>query len=159
MSLDKPIAEGIDGSGHRYLIAAARYNSDLVEPLLKRVQETLLGAGVPGSALCVLRVPGSWEVPFAIQCEADRRSYDCAIALGVLIRGETDHYQHIAKSVSDALQMLSLNGGLPVVNGIVVAGDHAQAVARTAGRIDRGREFGETALAMAALRREREAVQ
>lgn len=159
MSLDKPIAESIDGSKHRYLIVAARFNGGLVEPLLTRVREVLREAKVPETSICELRVPGSWEVPFALQCEAEIRSYDCAIGLGVLIRGETPHFQHIAQSVSDALQMLSLNCGLPVINGVIVTEDREQAEARATGAIDRGREFGEAALAMAALKREREALK
>lgn len=159
MSLDKPLAQSIDASGHRYLIVAARFNGGLVGPLLERVRETLLEAKAPETSLCELRVPGSWEVPFAIQCEVELRSYDCAIALGMLIRGETLHFQHIAQSVSDALQMVSLNCGLPVINGIVVAEDRSQAEARAMGEINRGKEFAEAALAMAALKREREALK
>jgi 6,7-dimethyl-8-ribityllumazine synthase len=155
MSFAKPTAEKIEGSGLRILVVAARYNHDLVDALLERCVGTLREAGVPEEAIDVLRVPGSGEVPYGIQLGLETAAFDAAIGLGVLIRGDTIHYELIAQSVSDALQMVALNQGVPVVNGIVVAENREQAEARATGAADRGAEFGACALEMAALRKGR----
>ncbi len=155
MSFEKPAAQSVDGASFRFLVVAARYNSDLVDSLLRSTVQGLAGAGVPEDSVTVLRVPGSNEVPYAIQLGFETGDFDAGIGLGVLIRGETSHYEHIAQSVSDALQMVALNQGLPVINGIVVAENREQAAARASGALDRGREFAQCALEMAALRKGR----
>jgi len=97
-------------------------------------------------------VPGSGELPVAAQWLAARRP-DVVVALGVIIRGETLHYELLAHASARALQRVALDARLPVINGIVVAEDEAQAEARCLGRIDRGAEFAAAALEMAALGR------
>lgn len=157
MSFDKPATGNIDGSGHSYLVVAASYNGDLVEALLGNALARLQEAGVARERIDVLRVPGSNEVPYGIQLGIDTGNYDCCIGLGVLIRGDTVHYQLIAQSASDALQMVALNHAVPVVNGIVVAENRSQAESRVLGSLNRGAEFAACALQLAALRRAREA--
>ncbi len=156
MSSDKPAAETIDGTDHSYLIVAASYNGALVEALLEHTVTGLKAAGVADANIDVLRVPGSCELPYAIQLGIETGSYDCCIALGVLIRGDTVHYEQIAQSATDALQMVALNHSVPVVNGIVVAETRAQAEERTTGGLNRGQEFAACALQLTTLRRQRE---
>lgn len=134
-------------------IAAACYNEDLVDALLDRVRSGLLGAGVKSKKLTVIRVPGSNELPIAAQWLARRRGMDAVIALGVLIRGDTIHYELIADATTQALQQVALATNVPVINGVIVAESAAQAKERCAGRIDRGVEFATAALVMAALKR------
>ena len=151
------MAQTIDGSALRLLVVAACYNQDLVDAVLASAAARLREAGVPEDAVDVLRVPGSGEVPYAVQLGLDTGDYDACIALGVLIRGGTNHHAIIAQSVTDALQMTALNLRVPVINGIIVAENREQAVERSSGGMDRGREFADAALSMAALRKEREA--
>ena len=158
MSLDKPLAQTIDGSARRFLVVAACYNKDLVDAVLNSAISRLREAGVPDDGVDVLRVPGSGEVPYAVQLGLDTGEYDACVALGVLIRGGTNHHAIIAQSVTDALQMTALNLRVPVINGIIVAESREQAVERAAGGMDRGREFAEAALTMADLRGKREVV-
>jgi 6,7-dimethyl-8-ribityllumazine synthase len=132
-------------------IVAARYNERLVDGLLERVSGALRAAGVRERALSIVRVPGSNEVPVAVQMLARRRHPHVVIALGVLIRGGTIHYELIADSVAHALQRVSLDTGIPVINGVVAVENEAQARARCIGRINRGAEFAAAALAMARL--------
>jgi 6,7-dimethyl-8-ribityllumazine synthase len=117
------------------------------------VEARLRQAGVKASNLKVVRVPGSHEVPWAAHALACTGRYDCVIALGVLIAGDTNHHEMVGQSVSQALQALALETRVPAVNGVIVANTPAQAKARCVGRINRGAEFAEAALAMAALRR------
>jgi 6,7-dimethyl-8-ribityllumazine synthase len=153
MSLQPPLAPAISGAPFKVGIVAACYNGPLVDGLLARVVAALRAAGVREKNLLLVRVPGSHEIPIAAQLLAARRRPDVIVALGVLIRGDTIHYQLIAETVTQALQTVALGAGRPVVNGVVVAENAAQARARCVGRINRGAEFARTALAMAALRR------
>lgn len=153
MSLDAPAAAPVDGSLFSFGIAAARFNQELVDGLLGSLLATLLKHGVPESRLETLRVPGSHEVPYAIQLLADRGKHDCLIALGVLIGGDTNHHEMVGNSVSQALHHVSLTASLPVINGVIVANNRAQAEARCLGPINRGAEFALAALEMAALKR------
>jgi 6,7-dimethyl-8-ribityllumazine synthase len=92
-------------------------------------------------------------VPWAIGRLAARGRYDCLIALGVLIGGDTNHHEMVGNSVSHALQRVAVDRGVPVINGVIVTDNLAQAKARCTGRINRGAEFAHAALAMADLNR------
>ena len=141
------------GSAFSLGIVAARYNPQLVGALLKRVEAGLAAAGVKAKRVSVIRVPGSHELPVAAQLLARRKGVDAVIALGVLIRGDTIHYELIAHAVTQGLQQVALTTGVPVINGVIVAETAAQARARCGGAIDRGAEFAAAALEMAALKR------
>lgn len=153
MSGDSPVPESIDASGLKIAIAAARFNPTLVDALLSRARARLLAAGVRERNLTVVRVPGSNELPVAARMLVDARRPDAVVALGVIVRGGTIHYELIAQSATQGLQAVALKSRVPVINGVVVAENAAQARARCAGRIDRGAEFADAALSMAALRR------
>ena len=153
MSGDSPKAKPVDASGFRIAIAAARFNERLVEALLGRVIRALAAAGVRDRNLTVVRVPGSNELPVAARLLVDGRKPDAVVALGVIIRGGTLHYELIATAATQGLQEVALSSRVPVINGIVVAENRAQARERCQGRLDRGAEFASAAVSMAALRR------
>jgi len=153
MSGDSPNPEPVDASGFKIAIAAARFNGPLVEALLLRVRARLSDCGVKDRNVAVVRVPGSNELPVAARLLVDRRPPDAVIALGVIIRGGTLHYELIAHAATQGLQEVALDSRVPVINGVIVAENAAQARARCRGRIDRGAEFADAAVSMAALRR------
>lgn len=153
MSFSPPAPATIDGSAFRIGIVAARYNEELVEALLAQVRRYLQAAGVREAGLEVWRVPGSNEIPVAVQGMLFRGHRDAVVALGVIVRGETIHYELIAQASAHALQDAALGSGVPVINGIVVAENMEQARARCLGTIDRGAEFAWAALEMASLKR------
>ena len=153
MSLDAPQELSIDGTAFTVGIAAARFNARLTDALLDGVTVRLRAAGVKEKNLHVVRVPGSNELPIAAQLLAARRRLDVVITLGVLIRGDTIHYELIADATTHALQRVALDAKIPVINGVVVAENLKQAEARCLGKIDRGAEFAYSALQMAALKR------
>lgn len=153
MSLDAPRPLNFRGAGLRFGIVAARFNAELVDGLRQRVQAVLGAAGVRARDVVEVRVPGSHEVPWAAQQLAAGRRFDCVIALGVLIGGDTNHHEMVGESVSHALQQVALGTGVPVINGVIVTDTRAQARARCLGRHDRGAEFARAALEMAGLRR------
>jgi 6,7-dimethyl-8-ribityllumazine synthase len=151
MSLDSPNALTADGAGLRFGVVAARFNQELVDGLLKRVAETFAAAGVREKDVASVRVPGSHEVPWAAHRMAASGKFDCVIALGVLIGGDTNHHEMVGESVSHALQTVALTTGVPVINGVIVTDKLSQARARCLGKIDRGSEFARAALDVAAL--------
>jgi 6,7-dimethyl-8-ribityllumazine synthase len=151
MSGDSSPPEAVDASGFKIAIVAARFNEQLVDALLRRVRGALVAAGVKERNLSVSRVPGSNELPLAARLVVDRRKPDAVIALGVIIRGGTIHYELISTAATNGLQDVALSSRVPVINGIIAVETAAQARARCQGRIDRGAEFAHAALAMAAL--------
>ena len=151
MSLHAPSALAIDARGLRFGIAAARFNAGYVDALLERCVTTLKAAGAAEPV--VVRVPGSNELPVAVQLLADHAEFDALIALGVLIRGDTIHYEVIANSATQGLQSVALTRCVPVINGVLTVEDDAQARERCHGPTDRGAEFARAALEMADLSR------
>jgi len=154
MSLAAPSSRVRRAAGFRFGIVAARFNEALVDGLLARVREGLAAAGVKPANIRVVRVPGSHEVPWAAQALARKPRFDCIVGLGVLIAGDTNHHEMVGESVSHALQRVALKTRVPVINGVIVVNSLAQAKARCTGKINRGAEFAQAALEMAALRRE-----
>ena len=154
MSFDAPQSKVLDGSRFYLGVVAARFNADLVESLLRQLKATWKKHGVKAARVDVVRVPGSHEVPVAVQLLADKGQYDCLVALGVLVGGDTQHHVMVGNSVSQALLAIATAARLPVINGVVVADTRAQAEARCRGPIKRGAEFALAALEMAALRKQ-----
>jgi 6,7-dimethyl-8-ribityllumazine synthase len=139
-------------TGLRFGIAAARYNSDLAEALVKRCVDTLTVAGARERDIKVMRVPGSFEINAAAARLAKSRRFDCVIGLGAILKGETMHAQHIAAAVAYGLTRIAIDTGVPTVFGIVTANNLHQARVRCLGRKhNRGREAALTAIEMAAL--------
>jgi 6,7-dimethyl-8-ribityllumazine synthase len=153
MSLDSPQLRVTDGAAFRIGIAAARFNESLVDGLLTRVLARLETAGVKARNVNVVRVPGSHEVPWAAHALARTGKLDCVVGLGVLIAGDTNHHEMVGQSVSEALQRIAIETRVPAINGVIVVNSLEQAKARCVGKINRGAEFAEAALEMAALRR------
>jgi 6,7-dimethyl-8-ribityllumazine synthase len=153
MSLSSPSHQAISGVHFRIGIAAARFNESLVDELLKTVVGGLRQAGVRDENIAVMRVPGSHEIPWAVNAFAVGGECDCVVGLGVLIAGDTNHHELVGESVSHALQQVAIGTGIPVINGVLVVNTLAQAKARCVGKINRGAEFAQAALEMAALRR------
>lgn len=147
MSLDNPSIQKIDGSGRRFAIIASRYNEVLVDSLVAQATATLTAAGA-GDPL-IERVPGAAELPYAVATLTAHTRFDAIIAMGVIIAGDTDHHRIIGDSTALALQTISLQQRIPVINGILVVKQRAQAEARVGTTINRGKEFAQAALEMA----------
>jgi 6,7-dimethyl-8-ribityllumazine synthase len=153
MSLAAPATKPVDSASFRVGIAAARFNEGLVDGLLERVLAGLQASGVKTENVVLARVPGSHEVPWAAQALATGGQCDTVIGLGVLIAGDTSHHELVGQSVSHALQRVALETRVPMINGVMVVNNVAQARERCVGSINRGAEFASAALEMAALKR------
>lgn len=152
MSRLSPKPSNIDGSDFRIAIVAARYNQIYVDGLLSGARFALTQAGVSDEHIMVERVPGSNELPIAVQFVASKGRIDAIIALGVIIAGGTKHFELVADASNMGLQQVALESGIPVVNGVIVGDDEEQVKERCIGSIPKGVEFGQCALEMARLR-------
>ena len=151
MSLDIPSIQQIDGSGMRFAVVASRYNEALVDSLIRHACLTLENAGA--EAPLIERVPGAAELPFAAAIVTEKAEFDAIICIGVVIAGDTNHHEIIGDSTAQALLDLSIAQKVPVINGILVVNNLAQAQARAGEEINRGKEFAQAALEMAQFKR------
>ncbi|MDQ8194636.1 6,7-dimethyl-8-ribityllumazine synthase [Coraliomargarita sp. SDUM461004] len=147
MSLDIPSIQEIDGSGLRIAIIASRYNEALVDSLVRHACATIEASGADSPV--IERVPGAAELPFAAATLAEHSRFDAIICIGVVIAGDTNHHEIIGDSTASALLDLSIAQKVPVMNGILVVNNLAQAEARAGQEINRGKEFAQAALEMA----------
>ncbi|NBD39250.1 MAG: 6,7-dimethyl-8-ribityllumazine synthase [Verrucomicrobia bacterium] len=151
MSTDRPESPAVDGEGLRVGLIAARYNFQLVNSLLESTITTLRRAGVAEGDIETVRVPGSNEIPQVVNLLAQTGQFDVMIALGVIIRGQTEHASLIARTTAAGLQDVALREETAVINGILCVDTKEQAEARVSGEYQRGREFAHAALEMARL--------
>jgi 6,7-dimethyl-8-ribityllumazine synthase len=147
MSLDIPSIQHIDGSGLRIAIIASRYNEALVDSLVNHASTTLTAAGA--DAPLIERVPGAAELPYAAATVAEHSRFDAIIVIGVVIAGDTNHHEIIGDSTATTLLNVSIKQRVPIINGILVVNNLAQAEARAGETINRGKEFAQAALEMA----------
>lgn len=136
------------GRGLRIGVVMSRFNEALCRRLLESCRRELEALGVSPADVVVAEVPGALEIPPALQWIAQGGRCDALIALGVVIRGETYHFELVANESSRGVMDVQLETGLPVANGILTTENEAQAVAR----IDKGAEVARVAVEMALLR-------
>ena len=126
-------------------IVASQFNQDIAIELLKRAQDAARALGIETT---VLSVPGALEIPITLQWMARSGRFQALAALGVVIRGETHHFEIVANESARGVMAVSLDCGLPIANGILTTEDEAQAIAR----LDKGAEAVRVAVEMARLK-------
>jgi 6,7-dimethyl-8-ribityllumazine synthase len=148
-----PEIEGsLDGRGLKVGVVVASFNAFVTGGLLEGARAALAAAGVPDPI--VVRVDGSFELPVAARALAEA-GCDAVVALGAVIKGETDHYEHVATQAIAGLQQVAVQTGVPVALGVLTARKAEQARARALpGPGNKGAEAAEAAVRAAnALRR------
>ncbi len=142
----------LKADGLRFVIVASRFNHLLVDRLVEGAIDCILRHGGSKDNIEVVRVPGSWEIPVAVKRFSEREDVDAIVALGVLIRGSTPHFEYIASEVSKGLANISIESGKPVSFGIVTADTLEQAVERSGTKMgNKGWEAALSAIEMANL--------
>ena len=137
-------------AGGRFAIVASEYNGRYVNAMLRSAKAELLRAGA--ECVQVVRVPGAFEIPVvaARLARMEAPGWSAILCLGVIIRGETTHAQHIGEAVTAALAHLQLAHEIPVIHEVLLLENAAQAQARClGGKFNRGTEAAQTALRMA----------
>lgn len=138
---------GIQGGADlRVAIVAARFNETLVDKLISGALETFESRGVKSEDITLVRVPGSYELPMACRLLVEDGVVHGIAALGVVIRGDTYHFELVCDGANEGLMRVSLDAGIPITNGIIAAENMDQAVARVGGAM--GNKGSEAALAL-----------
>lgn len=114
----------------RFCIVAARFNDALVQRLIDGALDCLRRHGADDSQLHLVRVPGAFELPLAVQRVAASRQYDGIVALGVVIRGATPHFDYVCGQAAAGLQRVSLDSGVPVGFGLLTCDSIEQVIER-----------------------------
>lgn len=140
--------ERLDSGNARYVIVASRFNSRIVNRLVEGALAAFERTGTPVSGVPVVRVPGAFELPLAAARLARSGRFDGIVALGSVIRGETPHFDHVARAATDGLEKVALDSGVPIGFGVLTTETFEQAWARSGG--DAG-EFSENRGGDAAL--------
>jgi 6,7-dimethyl-8-ribityllumazine synthase len=143
---------GLNGAGRRFAIVASRFNGRLVEPLVAGAVDCLRRHGVETAGIHLVRVPGAWELPQAAEELAFAGGIDALVALGVVIRGETPHFDTICSACSRGLASVAERHRLPVGFGVLTCDTSEQAQERAGGKAgNKGWEAALAALEMADL--------
>lgn len=111
-------------------IVASRFNEIITSKLIDGVADGLSRHGVNLDTVDLAWVPGAFEVPVTAKKMAESGKYDAVICLGAVIRGETDHYEHVATEVTKGIAQVSLSVGIPVLYGILTTDTVEQALNR-----------------------------
>ncbi|MDN4598327.1 6,7-dimethyl-8-ribityllumazine synthase [Leifsonia virtsii] len=145
--------ERIDGSGLKVVIVAGTWHETITDGLIAGATRTLDDAGASYS---LVRVPGSFELPVVSKAALEAGA-DAVVALGVIIRGGTPHFEYVSAAATDGLTRVALDTGKPVGFGVLTLDDEAQGIDRAGlpgSKEDKGAEAAHAALATAVTLRE-----
>ena len=136
----------------RFAIVAARFNSFVVDQLVAGAVDALARHGVADDRVDLVRVPGSYEIPLVAQKLGRSGKYAAVICLGCVVRGDTDHYDHVAGAAASGIASVALNCGVPVIFGVLTCETMEQAINRAGGKAgNKGAESALTAIEMVNL--------
>ena len=139
-------------TGLKFGIVVARFNELLSTRLLSGAQDALVRHGATAADIDVAGVPGAFEIPMVAAKLAASGRYDAVLALGVVIRGGTPHFDYVAAEVSKGVAKVGLDTGVPVMFGVITADTIEQAVERAGTKAgNKGWEAAEAAIEMANL--------
>ncbi len=144
-----PTTEAIDCSDLKVAVVAASWHTDIMDGLIGGTERSLKRFGVSDAK--VVRVPGSFELPIAAQ-ELAKAGFDAVIALGVIIRGGTPHFEYVSAAATDGLTRVALDTGVPIGFGLLTCDNDVQALDRAGlpgSREDKGDEATSAALVAA----------
>ncbi|MDQ0574631.1 6,7-dimethyl-8-ribityllumazine synthase [Agromyces albus] len=142
----------VDGTGLRIVIVAGLWHDEITNGLIAGATRTLEASGAEFS---LVRVPGSFELPVVAKAALDAGA-DAVVALGVIIRGGTPHFEYVSAAATDGLTRVALDTGRPVGFGVLTLDDEQQGLDRAGlagSKEDKGREAAEAALATARVLR------
>lgn len=136
--------------GMKVAIVVARFNQLITEKLLAGAVDTLKRAGVADDDIAIAWTPGAYEIPLAADKLAKTGDYDAVICLGAVIKGETDHYDHVAGNTASGITRVGLDNELPVLFGVLTCETIEQAMARAGLKAgNKGIECAQAAIEMA----------
>ncbi len=126
----------LSAKGFRFAIVASRWNDSLVSRLIAGALDALEELSVDEDTVEVFRVPGSFEIPLCALKAAESGQFDAVICLGVIIRGETPHFEYISAEVARGIGEAGMKTGVPTLFGIITAENVDQANDRAGVKLD-----------------------
>ena len=143
-----------DGRGLRVAVVRSRFNDAVTARLLEGALEALRASGVADGDVSLLEVPGAVELAFAARLAAEKLGVDAVVCLGAVIRGETDHYDHVCRIAADTIARASEETGVPVAFGVLTTDTEEQAFERAGGAEgNKGADAALAAIELASLMR------
>jgi 6,7-dimethyl-8-ribityllumazine synthase len=121
----------LSGEGFRFAIVASRWNDGIVSRLIDGAREALKQLSAEPDTIEVFRVPGAFEIPLCAQKAAETGRFDAVICLGVIIRGDTPHFEYIAATAARGISEAGLRTGVPLLFGVITADNINQANERS----------------------------
>lgn len=143
----------LEGRGRRFALVAARFNNRIVDLLIGGAVDCLERHGVASSDITLVRVPGAWEIPLALE-ELARTdgAYDGLVALGTVIRGETPHFDYVCSHCASGVGRVEAQYRIPIGFGLLTCDNSSQAQERAGGKAgNKGWEAASAALEMVNL--------
>ena len=135
----------------RFAVVASQYNGEFVQGLVDHAVKELR-ALASNPHIDLYQVPGAFEIPVVVGELSRQRRADAILAVGVILHGKTDHAEHLARSVTDALQRIATDDGVPVVHAVLSVRTETHARERCLGEdMNRGTEAARTAFQMVNL--------
>src|ERR1044072_7160380 len=136
-----------------FAICVATFYEDLATRLVNGAPEAFVEAGVGAASIHTFEVPGAFELPYAAKLCADSGRFDGVACLGVVIRGETAHFDYVCTEAARGIRDVQLAPGVPCAFGVITCDSREQALARAGGdKRDQGRNAAEAVLRSAELR-------
>lgn len=120
----------IDGRKCKVGIVVSRFNQEITAELLKSAKDACEKSGVAAKSVSIVSVAGAVEIPYALQQLATQKKYNCLVALGCVIRGETPHFDYVCKMVQEGVLRVSLDYDIPIGFGVITTNNIKQAKAR-----------------------------
>jgi 6,7-dimethyl-8-ribityllumazine synthase len=147
------IIEGhLDADGLKFGIVISRFNDFIGEKLVGGAVDSLLRHGAKEDDIAIYKVPGAFEIPLTAKRLASAKQYDAIICLGVVIRGDTPHFDYIAAEVSKGIATVGLETGTPIIFGVLTTDTIEQAIERAGSKAgNKGWDAANTAVELVNL--------
>jgi 6,7-dimethyl-8-ribityllumazine synthase len=141
----------VGGVKRNFALVASKFNARYVQGLVNHATEELREL-VPNAVLTLHQVPGAFEIPIVVREVALQKKADAIIAIGVILKGNTTHAEHLSHSVTNALQQIALEFGVPVINAVLGMENEEQARERCLEeKINRGTEAARAAVEISSV--------
>ncbi|MBD3232796.1 MAG: 6,7-dimethyl-8-ribityllumazine synthase [candidate division Zixibacteria bacterium] len=124
------ISAPLNAEGKKFGLIVSRFNDFFTEKLLEGALDCLNRHGCKDEDLKVVRVPGSFEIPYVAKKMAESKKYDAIVALGAVVRGATPHFDFVASEVTKGVANVSLSTGVPIIYGVITTDTLEQAIER-----------------------------
>lgn len=137
----------VEGKGLKIAFILPHFNGMLVLELFENTKATLQRHNVKANNISVYHTMGSLELPYAAMKIAQKKKVDCIIALGIIIKGETDHYEHVCETTYSGLLQAQMMSKVPIIFGILTCANEKQANERVSKNgLNKGKEIAQAAL-------------